>query len=73
MARLDEQLSVLLERAARYRSAARIAGNDQAKHVLLALAAGYVSLARLLIDDFSATGGVLASEALISAVPFRGD
>lgn len=73
MARLDEQLSVLLERAARYRSAARTVDHDQAKNVLLTLAAGYVSLARLLIDDFSGTGGTRASEALLSAMPLRGD
>lgn len=73
MVRMDEQLSILLERAARYRNAARTVDHDQTKHVLLALAAGYVSLARLLIDDPNAIGGKLASDALMAVMPQRSE
>ena len=73
MARMDEQLSILLERAARYRNAARTIDHDQTKTVLLALAAGYVSLARLLIDTGGVTNGSVTSQALMSAMPLRGE
>lgn len=73
MAQLDEQLSILLERAARYRGAARTVDHEQTKDILLELAAGYVSLARLLIDACGPTGGSVASDALLPAMPLGGE
>jgi hypothetical protein len=58
---MDEQLTLLLERAARYRSAARTVTCQSLKKVLLSLAADYVALVRLLIDH---PGTAIAIDAL---------
>ena len=47
---MDEELEILLERAARYRDAARTVAQHPIKDVLLTLANGYVSLVQLLIE-----------------------
>lgn len=59
---MDEQLSILLERAARYRSAARTVPHEPVKEVLLCLAANYVALAQLLVEHPAVLRAVAGAE-----------
>ena len=63
-AHMDDQLAILLERAARYRNAARSVACDPARLLLLSLAADYVSLVRLMIDHPHLAGSAIPLEAL---------
>ena len=68
---MDEQLAVLIERASRYRSAARTVSDESAKDLLLRLAADYVSLARLLSERPHAIGGVSCASLLLAVTAGR--
>jgi len=55
---------MLLERATRYRDLARTVSHEAAKQVLLTLAADYVALVHLLVEQPAELDGVRLPEAL---------
>ena len=55
---MPDHVPMLLERATRYRDLARTVSHDAVKHMLLTLAADYVALVHLLIDDPSELEGL---------------